>query len=73
MLTTSQLPHNPYMVGWRSRKRGGKVHLALGGSSTSLCGLETPQRAMRPLETDWVCMRCEDSLRRMGVLAQGPR
>ena len=69
MVQIHEVPNHPNMFGWRSRKRGGKVHIALRTSGKSLCGLGVPQLVTMPQEAELVCSNCEAVLRSMGMLS----
>ena len=69
MLQIYQVPTHPNLFGWRSRKKGGKVHIALRTKPKSLCGLQVPQWVNQPEDWEWVCANCEAVLRSMDMLA----
>ncbi len=72
MLPVTEMPAHPNLINWRSLGPRYKVHIARGRSVMSLCGLRVPQIRQRPQEADWVCLRCEDCLRRMGSRVNPP-
>lgn len=63
------MPRHPNLMGWRSRRPAGKVHIAWGNKEESLCSIRVPQIANRPEKHEIVCANCEAVLRSMGMLS----